>query len=188
MVDLIESQLYSSHQMFTHKTYDKQKSSFAYLVVPTASFVKYIGNFKDILKTRTIKKPEPHSGYKSLEPILLMFFKTSMFLLLTNYTFFIFAIFQQPIDKKMLSGLVMIYDINFFHNGSVGAQIQAKCYIQRRTKTILHSCYSILGSKLNSNMISLHKINTLGRYQQSNSISHSFHPFAVDYLVFFHRN
>ena len=53
MVDLIESQLYSSDQMFTHKTYDDQKSSFAYLVVPTASFVKYIGNFKDILKART---------------------------------------------------------------------------------------------------------------------------------------
>ena len=35
MVDLIESQLYSSDQMFTHfKTYDDQKSSFGYLVVP----------------------------------------------------------------------------------------------------------------------------------------------------------
>ena len=104
MVDFIESQLYSSDQMFTHKTYDDQKNSFAYLVVPTASFVKYIGNFKDILKTRTIKKPEPHSGYKSLEPILFMLFKTSMFLLLTNYTFFIFAILLQQSIRKCSPG------------------------------------------------------------------------------------
>ena len=39
--------------------------------------------------------------------------------------------------------------------------------------------------KLNLNMISLHDINTLGRYQQNNSIFHSFDPYAVDYLVFF---
>ena len=169
--------------MFTHfKTNDDQKSSFAYLVVPTASFVKYIGNFKDILKARTTFRLQIFRAY-SVHVV-----QNINFLLLTNYTFFIFVILQQPIDKKMLSGLVMIYDINFFHNGSVRAQIQAKCYIQRRTKTILHSCYSILGSKLNSNRISFHKINTLGRYQQSNSIFHRFDPFAVDYLVFLHGN
>ena len=130
--------------MFTHKTYDDQKSSFAYLVVPTASFVKYIANFKDILKTRTIKKTESHSGYKSLEPILFMLFKTSMFLSLTNYTFFIFAILQQPIDEKMLSGLVMIYDINIFHNGSVRAQNQAKCYIQEQKQYCIFVTVSLV--------------------------------------------
>ena len=180
MVDLIESQLYSSEQMLTHKTYDDQKSSFAYLVVPTISFVKCIGNnFKDIL-TRSIKKPEPHSGYKSLETILFMLFKTSMFLLLNNYTFFIFAILQQPINKKMLSGLVMIYNINFFHNGIVRDKFKQNVTSNEEQKQYC--------SKLNSNIISLHKINTLGRYQQINSIFHSFDPFAVDYLVFFHMN
>ena len=88
----------------------------------------------------------------------------------------------------MPPGLVMMYDIYFFHNGSVTAQIQAKCYNQQRIKTILHSCDSILGSKLNLNMISLYQINTLGRYQQSRSIFRRFDPFPGDYLVFLQGN
>ena len=53
----------SSDQMFTHfKAYDDQKGSFGSLEVSTASFVKCIGNFKGILITKTIEKPEVHSS------------------------------------------------------------------------------------------------------------------------------
>ena len=108
------SQLDSSDQMFTHfKAYDDQKGSFGSLVASTASFVKYIGNFKDILTTRTIK----NQNYIQVKHL----YKTNF--VHDDYSFFKFVTLKWENALRISDDLR--YTVHFFHNDSATVQVKA---------------------------------------------------------------